>query len=84
MEDECYDDYVELIHSNVRRLSQKVHLKTDFHGIEWFVCLEFGAPAFAEQRFVLRAANDPYALTITVKAPSCLLVVFMRLFSIYS
>ena len=45
--------YVELIHSNVRRPSQKVHLKTDFHGIEWFVCLEFGALAFAEPRVVL-------------------------------
>ena len=60
-----------MIHSNVRRPSQKVHLKTDFHGIEWFVCLELGVSAFAEQRVVLRAANDPYALTITtVKAPT--------------
>ena len=37
--------YVELIHSNVWRLSQKVHLKTDFHRIEWFVCLQFGVSA---------------------------------------
>ena len=66
----CWD-YVELIHSNVRRPSQKVHLKTDFHGIEWFVCLELWVPAFAEQRFVLRAANDPFALTITVMSTCC-------------